>query len=51
LANQALAQVEPRDAIWSRGTAIHTMPLTEVDAGGPVAQGSMRIVGDAVLEL
>lgn len=50
--NQALAcEIEPRDSIWSRGTAVHTMPMAEVDAGVPIAQGSMRITGDALVEL
>jgi hypothetical protein len=33
LASQVLAgEVELRDSIWSRGTAVHTMPMAEVDA-------------------
>jgi hypothetical protein len=52
LASQALAvEIELRDSIWSSGTAVHTMPMAEVDAGVPIAQGSVRITGDALLEL
>lgn len=52
LATQAFAgEFEPRDSIWSCGTAVHPMPMTEVDAGVPIAQGSIGIVGDAFLEL
>lgn len=42
---------ELSDAIWSRRTAVNTTPPAEVGTGVPIAQGSMWIVGDVVLEL
>lgn len=52
LASQVLAgEIELRDSIWSSGTAVHTMPMAEVDAGVPIAQGFVRITGDALVEL
>lgn len=44
------SEVEPRDAPRPRLAAVDTVPTTEVDAGVPIAQGSIWIAGDALLE-
>lgn len=52
IACQALAgEIEHRDAPWSRLSAYDIHPPTIVDAGVPRAQGSIRIVGNALLEI
>jgi hypothetical protein len=52
LAGQTLiVEAEPRDAIWSRRGAPNTIPPAEVGAHGPIAQGSIWIAGDTLLEM
>jgi len=46
-----LCQLEPPDAPWLLQGAIDTIPVTEVGPRGPIVQGSIRIAGDAVLEV
>jgi len=42
---------ELRDAIWGRHGAVNTIPPAEVGVVAPIAQGSIWIIIDAVLEV
>jgi len=44
-------QLKPRDAPWLLQGALDTIPVAEVGPGGPIAQGSVWIIGDAQLEV
>lgn len=47
-----LREDESRDTIWSRrSTAVDSIPPTEVGAVGPIFQGSVGVIGDALLEV
>jgi len=43
--------LEPHDAPWLLQGALDTIPVTEVGPHGPIAQGSIRIAGDALPEV
>jgi len=44
-------QLEPQDAPWLLQGALDTIPVAELGPRGPIAQGSIRIDGDALLEV